>query len=274
MNRILRYLSLRFWVVCLVSLPLSFCALPKLMIWLPEIPLYAIVTGIFVLTGLGLGLVLDILGVRRIQTLIRKGELWERAGIPVRAEKRYIRAMGVFDSVWISPWAARRSGQELKGALSRFYLTSESCHSGFEMAAVLNLKANPGDETLALLWLGRQTGLDSADGLTQSILTALADAHYGHPEIARQLISVFVSLGRMDFSAKRLYRHFMDFGCGSSNEDEAIRSNIHQLMGKVTMSQIIADGLLSRRKLKTQREKSELVDTEVCINVRINSQHI
>jgi len=231
MLRILRYLSLRFWLVCLLSLPLSFWALPRLTAWLPGIPVPAIVAGIFVLTGLGLGLVLDILGVRRIQTLIREGELWERAGIRHRAEKRYIRAIGIFDSAWISPRVARRSGSQLIDALARFYLTSESRYPGFEMAAALNLRANPGDETLALLWLGQAGAVDRNNGLSQSVLTALADAHYAHPKIGRQLIFIFLSLGRMDFSAKRLYRYFSGHGAAFTPEDEVLRAGIIELMG-------------------------------------------
>lgn len=100
------------------------------------------------------------------------------------------------------------------------------------MAAALNIKANPEDATLAQLWLGRLGPMKQNDGLTQSVLTVLADVHYAHPEIARQLIPLFLGLGRVDFSARRLYRHFSDQGETSSPEDDALRAGIIELIGR------------------------------------------
>ena len=110
---------------------------------------------ILVLAYLILGLVLDLVGMGQVQTLIREAELWERAGMLGRARQRYLKAMAIFDSAWISARAARRTGPGLRAAAARFYLTAGINHSGFERAAVLHLLAHPGDETLALLWLGQ-----------------------------------------------------------------------------------------------------------------------
>ena len=210
MLRLIRHISVRFWLVVLAALPLSFWALPALSLWLPGVPATVITTGIFILVGTFFGLTLDLAGRYRIRGLIREGQLWERAGIRKRAEQKYIRAIRIFDSVWISPWAARRLKQDMTEALARFYLTCGSEHPGFGLAAAVYLRNNPGDETLAALWLDRLKAAGKADGTAQTVLTALADAHYNNPRICLKLIGPFLDLRRGDFSAKRLYRNFLD----------------------------------------------------------------
>ncbi|WDP92107.1 MAG: SPOR domain-containing protein [Desulfobacter sp.] len=232
MIRILRYISFRFWMVCLAGLPLSFWILPKASAWLPGVPALGVTAVILVLTGLVLGLILDLLGARRIRSLVREGELWERAGMPGRAEKKYLRAMGIFDSAWISPWAARRTGPQLRSAAARFCLTAGICHPGFEHAAILHLLAHPGDETLALLWLGRADLENRREGPVQSVLTALADAHYANPVVRRRLIPKFLMAGRSDFSAQRLYRQFQaGVKAEATPDDMRIAAGIAALVG-------------------------------------------
>lgn len=238
MIRILRHFSVRLWLALLVALPLSFRVMPGMNAWFPGIPAPIAAAGLLIGLGAGLGLMLDLLGTYRIRSLIREGELWERAGIRNRAEKKYIHAVRIFDSIWISPWAARRLGPLLTKVLARFYLTCGSEHPGFRMAAAMYLKANPEDETLAVLWLGQLRKEGRADTMAQSVLTALADTHFANPKLTRSLIRPFLDLSRVDFSAKRLYRNFLDHPDEGRDLSEnggkrsLYTSRIHELMGQ------------------------------------------
>ncbi|MDD9301569.1 MAG: SPOR domain-containing protein [Desulfobacter sp.] len=235
MRRLLRHFSVRFWLLTLMALPLSFWSLPWLKTWFETVPVLLIFAGLFVLMGICLGLGLDFLGTARLKSLVREGELWEHAGIMARAEKKYIQALGMFDSVWVSPWAGRRCEPILTRALGRFFLNGGSRHPGFRMAADFSLRANPGDKTLAMLWLARSGAAGRADGQVQSVLTALADAHYDDPDMALALVGPFLDLGRVDYSARRLYQGFFDGpdvvekdGAGALKE---IRARIDTLVG-------------------------------------------
>ncbi|MCG8617127.1 MAG: SPOR domain-containing protein [Desulfobacterales bacterium] len=272
MLRLIRHISVRFWLVVLAALPLSFWALPALTLWFPGVPAAAITGGIFILVGTGFGLTLDFLGRHRIRGLIREGQLWERAGITKRAEQKYIRAIRIFDSVWISPWAGRRLKPFMTEALARFYLTCGSDHPGFGLAAAVYLKGNPQDETLAALWLERLKEKGKADAIAHSVLTALADAHHKTPRICLKLIGPFLDLRRVDFSAKRLYRSFLDIPELMPSENGGLRdkyaTRIQELMGPEAEGDtpIIAEGPSRGGTLGDRRAGNESAGADISID--------
>ncbi|PIE61317.1 MAG: hypothetical protein CSA29_03970 [Desulfobacterales bacterium] len=229
MIRILRYISFRFWWVCLGALPLEFWLLPKAAKLFPELPPLLVAAFVCVGFGMVLGWGLDRVGIRRINALIQEGKQRESAGINSRAEKQYVRASGIFDSAWISPWAARRMGPALMDTVGRFYLSSGSTHSGFEQAAIYHVLAHSKDEILAMLWLAKDPIKSSASDERETVLTALADAHYENPEVRRQLVLIFLESGRKDLSAQRLYRYFLKDS--RSVKDDAIAAHIKTLIG-------------------------------------------
>lgn len=231
MIRFLRYISLRFWLVCLTALPICFWWLSVFDQWLPGIPVPVIFLIVFSSSGIFLGLVMDFLGSARIRGLIREGELWEQAGIPVRAEQKYLKAIGIFDSAWISPWGGRREGPRLRDVAARFYLAAGGSHPGFKLAAEKKMLSDPGDETLALLWL-RQAGRDNqANECNPSLLTALSDAHYRNPEVVRYLVPQFLNSARTDFSARRIYRYYQAEAANALPADDILLSRINSLVG-------------------------------------------
>ena len=189
----------------------------------------------YVFCGLGLGLFMDFAGLRRIKSLVRDAQLWERSGIATRAEKKFIRAVRIYDSAWISPLAARRAKPVLISSLARFYLASNSRRREIQGAASAWLAQNPKDESLARFWLERIQNQDMSGTFTQSILTALADSWYADPELCRILVDVFLDQGRMDFSARRLYRSFLeliDGGKDTSQQDKARAETIRGMMSE------------------------------------------
>ena len=235
MVRIVRHISVRFWLTTLMVLPSGFILFPRLSGWLLDMPASVFIPLMYVFCGLGLGLFMDIAGLWRIRGLTRDAQLWERSGIATRAEKKFIRAVRIYDSAWISPLAARQAGPMLISSLARFYLASGSRRREIQGAASAWLAQNPKDESLARFWLERIQDQEMSGTFTQSILTALADSWYADPELCRILVDVFLDQGRMDFSARRLYRSFLDLTGGdkdASQQDNARAETIRDMMSE------------------------------------------
>ena len=236
MIRIVRHISVRFWLATLAVLPSGFILFPRLSGWLADMPASVFIVLMYLVCGLGIGLFMDISGLWRIKRLVNEAQLWERSGIATRAEKKLIRAVRIYDSAWISPLAARRTGPMLTASLARFYLASGSRRREIQGAAGAWLAQNPKDESLARFWLERIRDQDLSRGFTQSILTALADSWYADHGLCRPLAAVFLEQGRMDFSARRLYRSFLDMVDAAdgndalSEQDSALAQMIREMM--------------------------------------------
>ena len=86
MVRIVRHISVRFWLTTLMVLPSGFILFPRLSGWLSDMPASVFIPLMYVFCGLGLGLFMDIVGLWRIKGLVREAQLWERSGIATRAE--------------------------------------------------------------------------------------------------------------------------------------------------------------------------------------------
>ncbi len=235
MVRIVRHISVRFWLTTLMVLPSGFILFPRLSGWLLDMPASVFIALMYLSCGLGLGVFMDIVGLWRIRGLIRDAQLWERSGIATRAEKKFIRAVRIYDSAWISPLVVRRAEPTLISSLARFYLASGSRRREIQGAASAWLAQNPKDESLARFWLERIQDQGMSGIFTQSILTALADSWYTDPELCRILVDVFLDQGRMDFSARRLYRSFLDLTDGnkdSSQQDKTRAETIRDMMSE------------------------------------------
>ncbi|WP_035237165.1 SPOR domain-containing protein [Desulfobacter vibrioformis] len=233
MIRMIRHISVRFWLTTLMVLPSGFILFPRLSGWLSDMPASVFIPLMYVFCGLGLGIFMDIAGLWRIRGLVREAQLWERSGIASRAEKKFIQAVRIYDSAWISPLAAQRAEPMLTSSLARFYLASGSQRREIQGAASAWLAQNPKDESLARFWLERIQDQDMSGTFTQSILTVLADSWYADPDLCRILVAVFLDQGRMDFSARRLYQSFLDLTGGdkeASQQDKARAETIRDMM--------------------------------------------
>lgn len=238
MVRIVRHISVRFCLTTLMVLPAGFILFPRLSGWLSDMPASVFIVLMYLILGLVLGVSMDITGVWRIRHLVRDAQLWERSGIATRAEKKLIRAIRIYDSAWISPLAARRTGPMLLASLARFYLASGSRRREIQGAASAWLAQNPKDESLARFWLERIQDQDGGEMSTPAILTVLADTWYADPDLCRILVDLFLDQGRMDFSARRLYRAFLDMvdmpgkGKASSDTDKVRAETIRRMMSE------------------------------------------
>ncbi|WP_321413931.1 SPOR domain-containing protein [uncultured Desulfobacter sp.] len=236
MIRIAQNISIRFWMTTLMVLPSGFLLFPRLTGWLSDMPASVFIVLMYLFFGLGLGVIMDIAGLWRIRGLVRDAQLLEQSGIASRAEKKFIRAVRIFDSAWISPLAARRAEAVLISCLARFYLASGSRRREIQSAAGVWLAQHPKDGSLARFWLERFQDQDIPGTFSQSILTALADSWYADPELCRILVDVFLDQGRMDFSARRLYQSFLDLTDGDKDASQEDQKRVQTIQGTMFVS--------------------------------------
>ena len=71
-----------------------------------------------------------------------------------------------------------------------------------------------------------------AGTVEQELVTALADIHYTHKGLVILLANVLLDLGRMDYSAKRVYKTLLDDPEMAREIKTAFREKIHGLLGR------------------------------------------
>lgn len=261
MIRVLRHIALRLWLLLLWGIPAGLWLLPGALALLPDLPAGMLMMFFLAAGGVLQGLVLDLAGRRRIRGLVREGALWEQAGIRSRAEERYLKAVRVFDSILISPWAGRNLSVDLTRVMAGFYLTGEVASPGFRQAAARHLLCRPEDETLAMLWLDRYLGesqLPLSDGLDNAVLSVLADAHCQRPRIAQRLAVPFLEQERADVTARRLYRSVLTHLDEDSGAEfpQAYREKMTSLLGSETSLAKAGQNLVQGTDVPAQDEPS------------------
>ncbi|MCP4719735.1 MAG: hypothetical protein GY860_09805, partial [Desulfobacteraceae bacterium] len=194
MIRVMGNFSLRLWIIVLLAGPVCFYFMPFILHFFPGV--HSAISGGLLLLFIGviIGGSLDLIGRKLIEGMIKEGEIWERAGVLSRAEKAYVKAVRIYDTFLLSPLFAKKIGTLLTGTLARFSLTAGIKNTHFKLASAVYLKSSPGDETLAVLWLG-QLKKDGLAGIVEhEVLTALADVHYNHKRLNAILAEVMLDL--------------------------------------------------------------------------------
>jgi hypothetical protein len=230
MIRLVGNYSLRLWIIVLLAGPVCFYFMPLILQVFPGV--HPAMSGgvLLVFIGVVIGVSLDFIGRKQIETMIKEGEIWERTGILSRAEQTYDKAVRIYDTFLLSPLFAKKLGIRLTGTLARFSLTAGIEKPHLKLASAVYLKTRPGDETLAGLWLGQLKKDGLAGAVEQEVLTALADIHYTHKNLVIPLADVLLDLGRMDYSAKRVYKALLD-APPVLEIKTAYREKIHGLLG-------------------------------------------
>ncbi|MCD4743250.1 MAG: hypothetical protein K8R67_12310, partial [Desulfobacteraceae bacterium] len=147
----LRHLSVRLWLVALVSMPASIYLVFRLNSILTDINPIILFISVTLFFFAGTGLIMNLIGKKLILSLIKEGMAWERAEIYTRSEEKYYKALRIYDSFLISPFSAKACAEKLSGAMARLIAISETSNTTFEKAATLFLKIAPNDEHMALL---------------------------------------------------------------------------------------------------------------------------
>jgi len=202
---ILRNIGVRLWITTLFFIPLGFYLVPWVTKIFPDINpvwlLWVMMAG-FILV---MGLLMDMAGKNAVANLIKEGQAWERAGINTKAEKKYNRALRLYDTFLFGLFSARRTTRKILAALARFKLNTSVGNENFNLAAAVYLKMNPTDEAMAERWLRQAQKSQRLNALDQEVLTLLAETYYSHKALSVLLADIFQKSGRRDSAAKKLY---------------------------------------------------------------------
>jgi hypothetical protein len=206
----LRHISLLFWLTALFTIPTSFIALRYANQLSVTLNPYFLSLFLFVVIFSGLVFLFDVCAKKMLAVLISDAQSWERAGIISRAEKKYIRAIRLFDSFLLFPLASRKTAWQLMAAVSRFYLNSGVSNDNFRVAAMVYLKMHPDDKALVRPWLVhlRQASVVRSD--EQDVLSIVADQHADDPELSGLIADIFLGLERTDFIAHKVYTQIQE----------------------------------------------------------------
>ncbi len=167
MIRGMRNISVRLWLSLMVAVPAGFYIMP----WFSRFWSGPGIMGAFfcfsAMCYTGISVLLHLAGIWLIQKRIQEAEIWEQAGIPARAEKKFLQAVRIYDSFLLSPVRFREAAPMITRALARFALTFNRNNGHFSQAVRVHLASNPHDEVLAVLWL-KQVGREEKRGLKKT----------------------------------------------------------------------------------------------------------
>jgi hypothetical protein len=208
MIRVMRNISVRLWLTLLVSVPAGFYFLP----WFSGLRTGPGMMGFFFCLSAvcygGLSVLLHLIGTWMIQKRIQEAQAW--AGIPTRAEKKYLQAVRIYDSFLLSPVRSKKLMLRITRSLARFALTFDRKNDPFNQAVRVCLTSDPQDDALAALWLKQLHRENTVTPQDHALLSRLAHTHHRSPGVLPLLARIFLDTGRMDFTARQVYSQVMD----------------------------------------------------------------
>ncbi len=206
---ILRNISVHLWITTLFAIPLSFYLLPGLVEFFPGIN--PLITGFVTIAGVIviISFLMDLTAKKIIINLIKEGHAWERSGIFNKADKNYTKALRVYDTFLLWPFASKKTAQRISGAIAKFYLNSSVENKNFKLGTLFYLKINPADKDIAHLWLAKLRKSSIVTSFEQEILSMLAQRYYSDKILSILILDIFLGLEREDFTAKKLYQHVL-----------------------------------------------------------------
>ena len=230
---ILRHISVRIWLTCLVGIPLSFFLLRTLNTSFFSTPYPSAVAVVIPLVLYFLiGTILHHLGKKLITDLITRARSWERAGIFRKAEQYYLKAVRIYDSFLLSPiFLDKKLGKKLTGSVSGFILSSGIHNRLLDQCIPKYLSIDPEDEDIALYWLKRFASLSASDpdAVDQDLITRLAEHHNKNLKILPVLTELFLKFQRTDFTARKIYKETLKHNKVSS----MFKSRIKELLSRM-----------------------------------------
>jgi len=252
--RVMRNISVRLWLTLVVSVPAGFYLLP----WFSGLRTGPAMIGFFFcLSGIcyaGVSGLMHLTGIRMIQKRIQEAQAWEQAGIPTRAEKKYLQAVRIYDSFLLSPVRSQKPMLRITRSLARFALTFDRKNELFNQAVRVCLASDPCDDALAVLWLKQLHTGKTVTIQDQALLTHLAHTHHGNFKVLALLARIFLDARRMDFTARQVYAQVMD----NPDLTPRVQQDIQRLTGghPETMAPLSREPVQKRRQLKAVSEKS------------------
>lgn len=203
---LLRNIGVRLWITSLFSIPLCFYLLPGFIKIFPGINsfwlLLVMVIGMLVIVGF----LMDMAAKNAVISLISEAQAWERAGINNKAEKKYNRALRLYDTFLLGFFSAKKMTRKISGAIARFKLNTSAGNENFRPATAMYLKINPADEDMAERWLRHIQKFRTANPFEQEVLTLLAETYYANKSISGLIADIFQKSGRRDYLPQKINR--------------------------------------------------------------------
>jgi SPOR domain len=203
----LRTIGVRLWLTSLFSIPLGFYFLPGFVRLIPGInPLWILlimIMGILVL----IGFLLDMAAKNMVVNLISDAQAWERAGIHNKAEKKYNRALRLYDSFLLGLFSTKKTARKISAAIARFKLNTSVQNENFSLATAMYLKLNPADEDVAERWLRQVQIFRTSNHLEHEVLTLLAETYYANKFISALINEIFQKSGKKSYVTIKTAQH-------------------------------------------------------------------
>jgi hypothetical protein len=199
----LKHISVRIWLTVLIGGVACLWVLPSFqnqigLQWV-LLPVALILVTAFLL----IGWVSNRWGLGAVERLIHEAGVYERDGMVTQAEKRFRRAMAVFDSFLISPLVKKQKANTLTARVARFYLARARKTVDSEIFLVSYLQSNPQDEEVAENWIQQ---VESRGGLKeehQDLAYLIGSAQPKNRTIQSVLARFYLTLERTDFRPGR-----------------------------------------------------------------------
>ncbi len=206
---VLKNISVHLWITTLFAIPLSFYLLPGLAGFFPGIN--PLISGVVTIAGVVviISFLMDLTAKKIITNLIKEGHVWERSGIFNKADKNYTKALRIYDTFLLWPFASKRTAQRISGAIAKFNLNSSVENENFKLGTLVYLKINPADRDIVHLWLTRLRKSSIVTTFEQEVLSMLAQRYYSDKILSIVILDIFLGLEREDFTAKKLYQQIL-----------------------------------------------------------------
>jgi hypothetical protein len=205
----LKHISVRIWLTVLLGGAVCLWMLPPFQAqiglqWV-LLPVVLILAAAFLL----IGWISNRWGLGAVERFIHEAGVYERDGMVDEAEKRFRRAVAVFDSFLISPLVKKQKTDALTARVARFYLARARKTHDSEIFLISYLQSNPQDEEVAENWIQQ---IESRGGLKeehQDLAYLIGSAHPKNGTIQSVLARFYLTLERTDFPALQTYRRVL-----------------------------------------------------------------
>ena len=206
MINLLRNIAVRLLLATALGIPLSFVFISRLNKVVTEINAPLTLCGIIVFLFIIIGFLMNLTGKMAVRRYIREAAQWERAGAPEKSEEKYAKAINIFDSYLLGPWAGRKIATELTGAITRFSLAFSNRSFSFEKAATTFLKNSPHEKELIFLWLNKVLKMEKPGSGDHCLLTHLSETiSPNNIRLMPLMAKIFMKTGRTDFAAQKIF---------------------------------------------------------------------
>lgn len=248
----IRNISLIFWLTTIIVIPIAFIILPGLIGVFPGVNPIVFISVFFIFVGSVVSLLNHLLVRRIIFDLIREGQVWERSGITHRAEKKYNRAIRVFDSFLFWPFRTGPVILHMVKTVARFQLNSGIENENFKLAVTTYLKINPLDKDISRLWLKQLRNAGIITTTEQEVLSLLAENHETDEKLLPLVADILLGLGRSDFMARKVYNQILQLPMLKGRYENRISSLIgHDKEERYEDDIILSKSVPSERRMQT-----------------------